>query len=447
MNKVAWFWINTGAVAAVSAALFFSHGFGTLQTPSAFSFLEPGQGSQTAGSTSGSTGASSGEFREERTPRTFEDNILFQQMSLQEQEDYRTLREGILSHAETINLPTALDAEQVDRLLRFALYQDPELVETGRDLADWVTQGIAGKVSSITPGYVLNQEQADTVREQMAEIRRDIASETASLSAYDTEKYIVDYLADNITYSEGHTDAEKKASHTVEAALLEGRSVCEGYSLAMKYLLDGAGIDSFTIVGQATDSGDPVLDADQNSQTSDDAGSESDDGSAADENKMVGHIWNAVRMEDGWYYTDPTYDDSDNRDTPLASRGLYFNLPFDDIMVNRTDEEMITYFPDYPKENNTGYTLFAVNNSDISSLSDFEKLVSEAAEAGKDTVLTVRFANDSLKQQAEQAYTDLLLTHGGTNIDWSKTGTMSKEGSLVEQFLVTFQNTAQGANP
>lgn len=446
MNKVAWFWINAGAVAAISAALFFTHGFGTLQTASAFSFLEPGQGSQSTGSSSGSSGTAgssvTGEYREEKTPRTFEDNILFQQMSLQEQDDYRALREGILNHEASINLPSALDPEQVDKLLRFALYQDPELVETGRDLADWVTQGIAGKVSSIQPGYVLTKEQADSTREQMAAIAQNIASETASLSAYETEKYILNYLADNITYTAGHTEDEQKASHTVEAALLEGKSVCEGYSLAMKYLLDASGVDSFTIVGKATDSGDSVLDTDP-SQTD----PEDSDADTSAEDNMVGHIWNAVMMEDGWYYSDPTYDDSDNRETPLASRGLYFNLPFDEIMINRTDEEMVTYFPDYPKENNTGYTLFAMEKTDISDLSAFEELVSSAAAAREDTVLTIRFANESLQQQAEQAYTNILLTSSSSAaLDWSKTGTMSKPDTLVEQFLLTFRDS-QGVNP
>ena len=86
-------------------------------------------------------------------------------------------------------------------------------------------------------------------------------------------QYISDYLCENIEYVEGH--------HSLSSALIDGRTVCNGYALAFNMLASRAGIQSDVCVAQM------------------------DDG--------IYHAWNRVTLSDGnVYFYDITYFDATN---------------------------------------------------------------------------------------------------------------------------------------
>ncbi len=81
--------------------------------------------------------------------------------------------------------------------------------------------------------------------------------------------------------------------HTAYGALVNGTSVCDGYSLAMNYLLEDVGINSLVIAGNAGG----------------------------------GHAWNIVELEGDWYEVDATWDDPDGTTVyPDSVTHSYYNL-------------------------------------------------------------------------------------------------------------------------
>ena len=94
-------------------------------------------------------------------------------------------------------------------------------------------------------------------------------------------KSLHDYLANTVYYPDLDTSDYVMSAHDAYGALVEGRAVCQGYSDAFKLICDYYKIPCVCISGTA-------------------------DG--------VGHMWNAVQMDDGyWYLLDATWDDQTSR--------------------------------------------------------------------------------------------------------------------------------------
>lgn len=102
----------------------------------------------------------------------------------------------------------------------------------------------------------------------------DIYEQTgaAEMSRAEAVKALHDFLVLQLKYDESYQDI----SHSPEGVMKNRIAVCDGYARTMRLLLLLAGIDSKIISGTA--------------------GGES-------------HAWNLVKMEDGWYHLDVTWDD------------------------------------------------------------------------------------------------------------------------------------------
>lgn len=116
----------------------------------------------------------------------------------------------------------------------------------------------------------------------MSKVDSLVAAETFDLSnRYNFIKSVHDYLAKTIYYPDLNSSDYKKSAHDAYGALVEGRAVCQGYSDAVKLICDYYGIPCVCISGSSNG---------------------------------VGHMWNAIQMEDGkWYFVDLTWDDQESR--------------------------------------------------------------------------------------------------------------------------------------
>lgn len=97
----------------------------------------------------------------------------------------------------------------------------------------------------------------------------------SGMSEFERELYFHDYLIKNCKYLENSND--KKDPYTLYGCLVNQSAVCMGYTAAFQLLLSYVGINSVSVYGSNTASG---------------------------------HIWNAVKIEGDWYYTDVTWDDT-----------------------------------------------------------------------------------------------------------------------------------------
>lgn len=98
---------------------------------------------------------------------------------------------------------------------------------------------------------------------------------------YSFVKSVHDYLCTSAYYPDLNSSDYIGNAHDAYGALVEKRTVCEGYSEAFKLICNYYNIPSVCITGKA--------------------------GGGA-------HMWNAVQMDDGyWYFLDITWDDQENR--------------------------------------------------------------------------------------------------------------------------------------
>lgn len=115
-------------------------------------------------------------------------------------------------------------------------------------------------------------------------------------SDYEIELHLHDYLIDNCKYYKPYTDVDY--SGNVYDALIEGKTICTGYTKAFQYLLNCVGIHCVSIkgIGEGTS-----------------------------------HIWNSVLLDDNWYYVDVTWDDSLS-----LGRYNYFNINENQLLADHT---------------------------------------------------------------------------------------------------------------
>lgn len=111
---------------------------------------------------------------------------------------------------------------------------------------------------------------------------------TSAKGVIGKELAIHDKLIAENEYDEAcaHSSNSGHLGHSAYGALVQHKSVCDGYSMALTYLLQGVGIESRVITGFAYTG--------------------ASDG---------GHAWNVVYQDGDWYEVDSTWDDADLDDS------------------------------------------------------------------------------------------------------------------------------------
>lgn len=133
------------------------------------------------------------------------------------------------------------------------------------------------------------------------------------LSEFDREVMVHDYLINHVAYDENvdaiNLDNNNPDTYTAYGALVNQVSVCEGYARAFQMLVNGLGLDCVCVIGNSQD-------------------------------QM--HIWNAVQLDDEWYYVDPTWDDQEE----TYARYLYCNVNEDFLLEDHTISPLFSELED-----------------------------------------------------------------------------------------------------
>ena len=136
--------------------------------------------------------------------------------------------------------------------------------------------------------------------QEMAYLIEDFMKDNISdsMTDYDKELAIHDYLVKNISYTyirkkEGFTSPK----YSAYGALVNHQAVCQGYAEAFELMCACCGIKCHLVSGEATN----------------------DEGTA-------GHAWNMVQLEDNWYHVDVTWDDPIPEKYQSGISHEYFNI-------------------------------------------------------------------------------------------------------------------------
>ena len=211
-----------------------------------------------------------------------------------EEEAVTELRESMKQREKTvtIGLKGRFDEDSLQELIGRLIKQ--ALAHTGEpDEGDYIAfqyssyKGYAHTTYSLfspaveveyTLSYYDNARQEAEVDKKVSEIIAGLQLDGKT----DFEKIaaIHDYLCDNIEYETAEESSD--IVRTAYGALIEGKAVCQGYSVSLYRLLLEAGIDNRIIFGEGL----------------------SGDGSSGP------HSWNIIELNDEYYYIDVTWDDA-----------------------------------------------------------------------------------------------------------------------------------------
>ena len=198
--------------------------------------------------------------------------LLYEDLTQSEQLLYRHFYNSVFSHPEFIAVPDGLEDASVKRVFLALKYDNPHIL----CLKNSYKIMSFGKQVFLHPDYVCSVEKCAEASTVLTERALKLCAEAKTLdSDFEKELFLHDGLVSFCEYS-----AENTVSNAYDA-LVTGQSACTGYAMAMKLLLDCAGIKAAAVSGNAGTDGE----------------------------SMQTHMWLTVQLGGRWYHLDPTWDD------------------------------------------------------------------------------------------------------------------------------------------
>ncbi len=197
-------------------------------------------------------------------------------LTRREKDAYGVLCRGLAQKQERIDVSSLkISYTSAQKIWKCVYYDHPELYHTSGECYFWYTSG--GTCTCIDPSYY-------DISEEDEQYLKDISAyilEGAGKCSTDREKeeFIHDALAELTRYN-----AASPFGQSMISAFNGDGTVCAGYSRAFQYLMTACGIPCYYVSGYC-------------------------DGD---------HAWNIVKLDDGYYIVDLTWDD-------CSSSKAYFN--------------------------------------------------------------------------------------------------------------------------
>jgi hypothetical protein len=158
-----------------------------------------------------------------------------------------------------------------------------------------------GNVADITLTFNTTANDLVTAKDNFSAAAKLITDATYGYyTNYEKEKICHDELLKKVKY-----DENAPMNQSAYSALVYGRTVCSGYARALQYVLQQLNIPCYYVTGYAG----------QN------------------------HAWNIVKLDDGYYNVDCTWDDTN------PSTYNYFNCSDDDYAKNHVRKGLSIYLP------------------------------------------------------------------------------------------------------
>ena len=213
------------------------------------------------------------------------------------------------SAQELVDIDMELNNDSLNAVLTALQNDRPDLFWLSGS-ASGMTQGGS---TSIRLTYTATDDELAAQQKAFNARVEEILAQVAGLSPAEQEKTVHDLLITQTSYIH---DSQEKQGQSAYTALVEGQSVCAGYTRAFKHLMDELGIPCVYISGQALDSenGSPseVIESEESdggeTYETDETVSESTTNSG--EEVWSSHAWCIVSLDDVWYNVDITWDDN-----------------------------------------------------------------------------------------------------------------------------------------
>lgn len=212
---------------------------------------------------------------------------------------YDEIKAGIMDVEKSISISTSIVKSDIGDVYEAVVYDNPELfwVEPGCSFSYYQS---SDKVISVTPQY---NDLSEDISGNRSIIEKSVENALDVMSTLDNDIEVVKYAHDYIIHTNDYV-LDSSYNQNIYSSLVNGESVCAGYSHAFQYMMRKMGIPCAFVFGQSNGS----------------------------------HAWNLVKLDNEYYAMDVTWDDPILVDSngneyfdPDFYRYDYFNI---------TDEKM-----------------------------------------------------------------------------------------------------------
>ncbi|MDD2956270.1 MAG: transglutaminase domain-containing protein [Oscillospiraceae bacterium] len=214
----------------------------------------------------------------------------------------------VFANAQALNdsfyLVSSLPPDELETVFSAVLFDHPELFWL--DSSYQYEYTAQGEAVSMTLSFNSTADHIAAAQAKFdAALKALIDGAGALATAVEREQYVHDYLLDQVEY-----DLDSALNQSAYSALVNGRSVCAGYSRAFQLAMTRLGVPCYYCVGDSGGS----------------------------------HAWNMIRLDTGYYHIDVSWDDPVGN--PSGTRHYqYFNLTDAEISVDHTRTRLSQYLP------------------------------------------------------------------------------------------------------
>ncbi|MBQ8783676.1 MAG: hypothetical protein IJZ57_07900 [Clostridia bacterium] len=192
-----------------------------------------------------------------------------------------------------------MTGDELTEVIQALNYDNPTLMCFGRNSTIATSDGLC----FFKPSYTLTPPEQRVRANTLNSVCEQILAQLPEGSdEFETELFIHDYIVNKCTYDV--TVAE--TSSTPYSCLIDGLSACEGYSKAAKLLCEKAGLECYTVSGEAVNY----------------------------DGKTEGHMWNIIKIDGEYYHLDVTWDDPTAENSQETLSHLFMNLSDEEISID-----------------------------------------------------------------------------------------------------------------
>lgn len=218
---------------------------------------------------------------------------------------YRMIYNGIKMRALNIVVPVYLHPVQIQEIYRQVLFDNPVFYYINQRVIR-----MAGEPGYyiLYPEYLYSNNDIELINRDIENILRKIDTKARTMlsNEFRLEKYLHDSVVKSVAYDYDSLQRDDCFNaHSVVGAFLDNKAVCEGIAKAFKLLCNEYSMKCIVVLGKA----DPAGKFDGDSY----------------------HAWNLVKVGNGSYHVDVTWDNMFDRDIEHISYD-YFNVTTEDIL-------------------------------------------------------------------------------------------------------------------
>ncbi|MBO6148562.1 MAG: hypothetical protein J6O55_04395 [Lachnospiraceae bacterium] len=295
-----------------------------------------------------------------------ERNYCFSTLDKDDKKLYMQLYNCFFQMKEDVRL-SSLDTGRIDRIFNLVMMDHPSLFFVDGYRTTLTTRdGVPIKLE-ISGKYNCSKEERKRKEAEIESAAADVlVGVPEGEGEYEQVKYIFEWIISHTEY-----DLNAPDNQNISSVFLNGRSVCQGYTMATKYLLDRLGIFCTLAYGTTDDES---------------------------------HSWNLVRIDGTYCYLDTTWGDSSYRSggNLLTEQTNYNYFGCDENILERTHK--LESPVELPKCNSLD-AYYYVRESLYFKSADMARLqaVFNYERTLGEHIFTVRFADDDIYNEMSEA--------------------------------------------